>query len=312
MWRDVDPREPERERSEDGRGRSGGQQEPPDEPTAEPRDAASRQLEMPRGVDRERFRGAARECHLSGRDVKDMATVGAFRVVPAERVRTPPAHTPSRAPRSIERLREQGLVKTVPYIVGRQRTQLVTLTERGRALLESRRRNTPGEPRQAFYAGVRNPRELAHDSRVYEAYLRAAERLVERGGRIRRVVLEEELKADYQRFLQRDNRGRRGASGQPERDQDAIDRWAKEHQLHCENGHVDLPDLRIEYDDRDGRRCVEDVEVVTPHYRGEHAAAKARAGYTQFRASGARVGGVGGTGRSGRPVDPRGAEELLP
>lgn len=311
MWRDVDAREPERERSEDGRGRSGGADGPSAEPTAEPRDAPSRQLERPSEGERERFRWAARECHLSGRDVKDLATVGAFRVVPTGAVRTPSVHTPTRVPRSLERLREQGLVKTVPYIVGHRRTQLVTLTERGRALLESRRRTPSGEPQQAFYAGVRNPRELAHDARVYEAYLKASERLVERGGRIRRVVLEEELKADYQRFLQRRNRGRRGARGEPERDQEAIDRWAREHQLHSENGHVDLPDLRIEYDDRDGRRCVEDVEVVTPHYRGEHAAAKASTGYTQYRAVGARVGGVGGTGRSGRPVDPRGAEEFL-
>ena len=37
--------------------------------------------------------------------------------------------------------------------------------------------------------------------------------------------------------------------------------------------------LGIEYDDRDGRRGVEDLEVITPHYRGAHAAAKAAAGF---------------------------------
>ncbi len=64
-------------------------------------------------------------------------------------------------------------------------------------------------------------------------------------------------------------------------------------------------------DGRDGRRSVEDIEVVTPHYRGAHAAAKVRSGFTRYRASGARLGGLRTTGRSGRGVDPRLAEELL-
>jgi hypothetical protein len=73
-----------------------------------------------------------------------------------------------------------------------------------------------------------------------------------------------------------------------------------------------LPDARIEYVDRDGRPRVEDIEVVTPHNRGAHAAAKAASGFSQYRSVGARVGGVSGSGRSGRGVDPRAAEDLLP
>ena len=88
-------------------------------------------------------------------------------------------------------------------------------------------------------------------------------------------------------------------------------RWAQEHQLPYEDGHVQFPDARLEYDGRDGRRSVEDIEVVTPHYRGAHAAAKVRSGFTRYRASGARLGGLRTTGRSGRGVDPRLAEELL-
>jgi hypothetical protein len=203
-------------------------------------------------------------------------------------------------------------VKTWPYLVGRERTTLVTLTERGRAVLESRRRTGADEPRQRFYAGVSKPRELAHDARVYAAYRHASDRLAERGANIRRVVLEEELKADYQRFLQRANRGRRDSGGMPETSREVIDRWAREHDLPCRDGHLEFPDARIEYDDRDGRPALEDLEVITPHYRGAHAAAKAASGFTQYRASGARVGGVSGRGRSGRGVDPRLAEELLP
>lgn len=312
MWRDVDGRDPERERSEDGRGRSGGAQPEFAEASEESRDTFARTLDMPRGPLREKVREHARDYQLSGEDVRVMATVGAFRVVPASEIRDSNPRTPTRPARDLERLREHGLIKTMPYVVGRTRTTLVTLTERGRDLLESRRRAESQEPRQAFYAGIRKPRELAHDARVHAAYARAAERLEKSGARVRRVVLEEELRADYQRFLQRGNRGRRESRGEPERDREAIAQWAREHELPYHDGHVEIPDARIEYDDRDGRPGVEDIEVVTPHYRGAHAAAKAASGFSRYRAVGARVGGVSGSGRSGRGVDPRLAEHLLP
>ena len=97
----------------------------------------------------------------------------------------------------------------------------------------------------------------------------------------------------------------------PRTDPEAVARWAQEHQLPYDDGHVQFPDARLEYEDRDGRRAVEDIEVVTPHYRGAHAAAKVSAGFTRYRAAGARLGGLRTTGRSGRGVDPRLAEELL-
>ena len=275
------------------------------------RDVFTRDLDLPRGRSRERVRVNEREYRLSGDDVRTLATVGAFRVVPAGELREPSPRTPTRPARDLERLRDQGLVQTTPYVVGRTRTNLVTLTADGRAILEQARRPGAADQRQSFYVGVSKPRELAHDSRVYSAYERSAERLVDRGARIRRVVLEEELKRDYQRFLQAETRARRERGGAAERDPDVVARWAQEHQLPFNDGHVELPDARLEYEDRDGRRAVEDIEVVTPHYRGAHAAAKVSAGFTCYRAAGARLGGVRTTGRSGRGVNPRLAEELL-
>ncbi len=312
MWRDIDPRAPERDRPEPGRGTVGG---PTDvefvQASGDPRDVFTRDLDLPRGSSRERVRVNAKEYRLSGDDGRVLATVGAFRVVPAGDLREPNANTPTRPARDLERLRDLGLVQTTPYVLGRTRTTLVTLTNEGRALLEQSRRPGGTSPRQNFYAGISKPRELAHDSRVYSAYMRAAERLVERGERLRRVVLEEELKREYQRFLQAENRERRERGEPPERRSEAVALWAKEHELPCDDGHVQLPDARLEYEDRDGRRAVEDIEVVTPHYRGAHAAAKVRAGFTRYRAVGARLGGLRTTGRSGRGVNPRLAEELL-
>jgi hypothetical protein len=55
---------------------------------------------------------------------------------------------------------------------------------------------------------------------------------------------------------------------------------------------------------------VEDVEITTLHYRGAHAAGKAASGFTQFRASTARVGGSSRSASSA-PFDPHAAEEWL-
>ena len=63
-----------------------------------------------------------------------LATAGAFRVVPMDELRRPDDRTQAHR-KEIERLRGMDLVRTMPYIVGRDRTTLVTLTERGRDVL---------------------------------------------------------------------------------------------------------------------------------------------------------------------------------
>jgi len=175
----------------------------------DPRDVFTRDLDLPRGSSRERVRVNDKEYRLSGDDVRVLATVGAFRVVPAGDLREPNPKTPTRPARDLERLRDVGLVHTTPYVVGRARTTLVTLTGDGRDVLEHGRRPGSGGAGQAYYVGITKPRELAHDSRLYSAYMKAAERLAERGEPVRRVVLEEEMKREYQRFLQAQNRERR-------------------------------------------------------------------------------------------------------
>jgi hypothetical protein len=308
MWRDLDhdrrPDDPDRP-DPDRAGRP--QSDVTARPATDPRAVFVRDLDLPRGSQRERVHLQTRTIELHGAEVRALAAVGAFRVVPETDLR----ESNSRS-RDLRHLREIGLVDAQPYVVGKTRTMLVTLTPRGRDVLEqSRRARTPGDA-QTFYAGISKPRELAHDAHVFRAYLRAAERLVARGGSIRRVVLEEELKRDYQRFLQASNRRRRDSDGRSDRSADDVARWAREHHLPMDGDHVQFPDLRIEYDERDGRSVFEDVEVTTPHYRGAHAAAKARSGFARYRATGARLGGGSGSRRGGgRGFDPKVAEELL-
>ena len=309
MSRHLDPRHDEPERPDPSRGSRVGA-EAADRHRPSPRDVFADRLNLPRGPERERVDVRGRTYALRGSEARTLATVGAFRVVPAADLRDHDGQPADARRGDIAHLRELGLVRTMPYVVGQTRTTLVTLTDRGREVLESAGRGVDREG-QEFYAGIAKPRELAHDAQLYRAYLRAAERIEARDARVHRVVLDYELKREYQRFLQAENRGRRDSDGRPNRDQEEIERWAQAHQLPIADDHVQFPDVRIEYEERDGRRAVEDVEVTTVHYRGAMAGAKASAGFTSYRAAGTRLGGSSRAGRGGRGFDPGVAEDVL-
>lgn len=264
-------------------------------------DPFTKHLGLPDGRSREQIG----EYRLRRSESRTLATVGAFRVVPRQELER---HDGASA-RDIERLRELGLLETTPYMVGKRRMTIVTLTREGHALLEEHRRDCHISERQSFYAGVARPRELAHDSRLFAAYLESRDRLVGDGSRVRRVVLEQQLKSEYQRFLQEPNRGQRHSVGVPRRDRERIAIWAAEHNLPVIRGSVRFPDLRVEYERADGSRGQEDIEIVTENYRGAHASATAAAGFKCRRYSAARVGGRN-SNRSGRSRDSRLAEEM--
>ena len=211
-------------------------------------------------------------------------------------------------PRSgdLRHLREQGLVETVRVLGTRDRA--VALTKEGRSLLESHR-DRDREGGQTFYAGVRRERELEHDLQVYRAYEREAERLHERGAEIERVILDYELRSEYQRWLHERDRDRDNYDGHPDRTAEEIREWALEHDLPYFDDEVHFPDLRIEYREIDGREDHRDIEVTTEHYRGAHGASVARSGFSCYRSSGLRFGGGGGS-RGGGGYSGGLAEEL--
>jgi hypothetical protein len=271
----------------------------------DPRDVAMRDVDLPRGHERERVTVGDREYRLRGSESRALATIGAFRVVPATELRDDAGRPGDLRHGDLEHLRRQGLIRVVASLDRDDRTPVLTLTERGRSMLEhhSRQRNTG--PSQVFYAERVRARELSHDARVYQAFLRTAERLHAQGARVHRVVLDDELKREYQQFLQERNRGDAASDGRPTRSQAEIEEWARAHSLPLLDGHVQFPDVRLEYEWPDGRRDVEDVEVLTPHYRGAHAAAKGHSGFTGYR-----IGG-GGSRAGGSPFDPDVASEFL-
>jgi DNA-binding PadR family transcriptional regulator len=264
----------------------------------DPRGALLNDLDLPRGLERELVLDRDRVYELNVEDSRMLAAVGAFRVIPE---RDLDSRDESRDCRndSLGHLVDEGLIRTVS-LDGHDRG--VTLTDRGRDLLEANRRDRGEDRQQEFYAGVNRPRELSHDAQLYRAYQRTEKELRDDGAEIRRVVLEQELKRDYQSFLQDHNRGRPDSDGRPDRDAREIAQWALEHELPYFDDRVHFPDFRIEYD-HDGREGHRDVEVMTPHYRGAHAASRGRTGFTCVQV---RTGG-----RSGRWFEPGVAEDLL-
>lgn len=151
--RDDDPRDPERDRDDDdagphiGRGPSShtDKSEPDsrdrdderrperdrDSCDLDPRDVFMRDLDLPRGREREIVHDPReREYTLRGSETRTLSTVGAFRVVPARDLRD---HSGREAdPRSgdLRHLREQGLISTV-RLDGRRDVAVVTVHYRG-------------------------------------------------------------------------------------------------------------------------------------------------------------------------------------
>lgn len=253
------------------------------------RDLLDRHLDLPRGETRERLDGSDRTHPLSEADMRTLATIGAFRVVPVEDLQA--AYDLGDA--DLRRLLDEGLIarETLTDVTGAQR--IAALTSEGKAVLDAHRRLDGDGPEQAFYAGVVKPRELAHDSQVYRAFHEEAARIEADGGRVTRVVLDYELKRDYQSFL---NRHDRPHDATLESDRRA---FAEAHDLHVVRGHLELPDLRIEYVTDDGRIEHRDVEVVTEHYSRGQISGKTKAGFVCYRAGGGNVR------RGGTPFNPR-------
>jgi hypothetical protein len=251
------------------------------------RDVFARDLNLPRGADRELVRDRDRDYTLRGSESRTLATVGAFRVVSSGDLRD--GRDRPLDPRSgdLRHLREQGLVETVR--VAGSREFAVGLTKAGKSLLE-RNRDHDHDGRQTFWQGVKRERELEHDLQVYRAFQREASALEARGASVDRVVLDHELKGEYQQWLHARDGERDDYDGHPDRSPEEIEEWAREHDLPYFDEQVHFPDVRIEYRDAEGHDDHLDVEVVTVHYRGAHGAAASRSGFKMFGGSSVRVG----------------------
>lgn len=293
---DFDPRDDSYAREDE---RWGYERDRDDRARDDPRDPFVDGLDLPRGVERELVQDDREHLYeLNGEDSRMLATIGAFRVVSERDLHDVRDASVDPRDETLEHLRDEGLIRFVA-IDGSERAAV--LTDRGRDVLATHRRERDGDEPQEFHAGVSRARELQHDAQLFCAYVETEDRLREKGAEIQRVVLEVDLKREYQQFLQAHNRDRPDSDGRPDRDPREIAEWAREHDLPYFDDRVHFPDFRIEYE-LDGRDRNEDIEVITGHYRGAHAASRGRAGFTCFRSSGGRSGG-------GSPFSPEDWEE---
>jgi hypothetical protein len=295
--------------SRDGRidGHHDARERAPVQPTAW--DLAAREpgrpmdrLSLPRGQDRQPVRVKDREYRLRESKARALAIVGTFRVVRADDLQ-PVKSSRDAWSGDLRSLAEQGLVELRTVDVNREPLAVVVLTREGKRLLEAHR--TPsGDRPQEFHAGLVKPREIAHDAQLYRLYEAAADQIEAEGGRVARVVLDYELKRDYQTFLNR-----------PDRPEDAdhakdLELFAATARLPVVDGHLELPDVRIEYETPDGRLEYRDIELVTEHYSRGQLAGKNAAGFALYRAAGAGRSRGEGSRRGGTPFDPHHLERL--
>jgi hypothetical protein len=272
---------------------AGGDRTPPaDRPSGIPMD----RLALPQGPRRQPVQVRDAVYHVRASEARTLATIGAFRVVRADDVQV------VSSARDVWRgdlgsLAKQGLVQMRTVEVNRASTAVVVLTREGKDVLEAHRIDGDGR-RQEFHAGLVKPREIAHDAQIYRLYQAEAARIEADGGRVSRVVLDYELKRDYQRYL---NRPDRPADATHEADMRA---FAAASGLPIVEGHLELPDLRVEYETADGRLECRDAELVTEHYSRSQLAGKSAAGFALYRAAGASRARGGSVRRGGTPFDP--------
>jgi hypothetical protein len=161
------------------------------------------------------------------------------------------------------------LVKALPVVV---------LTKKGKDLLRCCDKEARAI-RQALYAGFVKPREVAHDAAIYRLYQAEAACIEKHGGRIKRVVLDFELKKRVYSPLAK---ARALPASEYARKQAEV---AQENGLKVVQGKIRFPDLRIEYVTAAGEASRVDLELATEHYRGDHMATKDQAGFKIYAES---------------------------
>jgi hypothetical protein len=148
---------------------------------------------------------------------------------------------------------------------------MYTLTKAGRSLLMKSDRLPKG---QEIYSGFVKPKEAKHDAELYKLYQKEATRIETRGGRVRRVVLDYELKKKVNGDLVRLGRAKKELG----KKQEVAERYG----LRVIHGRIPVPDMQIEYEMPEQGIARVNLELTTGDYRPRQLAEKARAGFTMY------------------------------
>ena len=229
---------------------------------------------QPRSAEpRETFEVRAKTYRLRSSEIQTLTEVGKFRAVAYKDLQEFAYQgDKDRAKADVQNLLRQGLVteKAIPHSDTSPR-RLLTLTKQGHLLLTV----TKGiRKNQAVHHGFTKPREAHHDADIYRMYYSAAEKIERQGGRNLRVILDYELKKRVYRDLAKLGPNRESTARKKE--------IAERHGLQLVRGKIPLPDLRIEYETREGEIARFDLELATKHYHGRTLADKVRAGFSIY------------------------------
>lgn len=254
-------------------------------------DQENRTVEQPDRSERRRDRYTG----LSADQWRTLAEVGTFRTVSApDLVRHRYAGRYSQWQRDLRVLTAAGLLerRSAVHQNSGKTFDVAVLTSRGRHAIAARARSNGTE--QRFYAGLVKPQEIRHDVGIYRMYQREREAIEAAGGTVRRVVMDFEIK---RRLMSELNR-----RGEDPRDIVRKSAIAARQNVHIVEGRFVIPDLRIEYETRDGESARVDLELATADYKAAQLAAKRAAGMKIY-SSGVAVGRPD-TSSGGTPWEP--------
>jgi hypothetical protein len=276
----------------------------------------NRAFTLPRGPEREPVQGRHRTYRLRGSESHVLTAAGLFRVVfERDLQQTVYRDDPGRLGQDVRHLLRQGLLErhTIATDHRGHTVAVLNLTRDGQHLLERHRDVAHGARRDPprLSAGWHKVAEVVHDASVFRMYQVEAARIEAAGGVVQRVVLGDELTRQCYAAATLP----RGASTA---DREAgLAQAAARLDLPVVAGHVEFPDLRLEYDTAMGDRTRVDLELVTDAYRPGQIAAKRAAGFTLYSAGGssrlgiASLGGQGGTSTHGHVSHDRFLSSLL-
>jgi hypothetical protein len=222
---------------------------------------------------RETFEVRGKTYRLRSSGIQALSELGKFRAVATEDLQEFAYHgDKDHARADVQNLIRHGLIveKKVPH-PDTSPCRLLTLSKQGHQFLTVTR-SVPKN--HAIHYGFTKPREAHHDAGLYRMYYTAADKIERQGGRNLRVILDYELKKRVYHDL---------AKLGPHRESNAIKKEiAERHGLQLVRGKIPLPDLRIEYETREGEMARVDLELATEHYRGRNLAEKVRAGFSIY------------------------------
>lgn len=220
-----------------------------------------------RSLEREHFHS------LDEPDVQTLTEIGIFRALELnDLARHRYQGDPIEARKHLGNLSRLGMVRSRTSYP--ERTVYVALTPAGHRWLASNPERTNSQ--QKLYHGFVKTREARHDAALYRLYQQEIGRIERTGGRVRRVILDFELKHSINPRLAKLNSLSRAEQIQERR------QIAQDHGLRVVNGKIPLPDLRLEYEGPDQQLAKVDLELVTGHYHRGNLAAKTKAGFAMY------------------------------